>query len=84
MLPTSRFRDRPAFGFQHGAQLLNAPIERNALVVDLRAEDLAVVLDTEPEANEPFDGARRSSRQMISRSAFVTRQSVRSWSPRCA
>ena len=27
MLLTSCFRDRPAFGFQHGAQLLDPPVE---------------------------------------------------------
>ena len=48
MLLTSCFRDRPAFGFQHRAQLPDAAVERDALVVDL-GEDLAVVLDTSRE-----------------------------------
>ena len=81
MLLTSWFRDRPAFGFQHRAQLPDAAVERDALVVDLGAEDLAVVLDTQLESNEPLDRARTLAADDLA-VAFVTRQSVRSLSPR--
>ena len=67
---------RAAFGLDHPAQLVDAPIERDALRVDFGAEDLAVVLDAELEADEA--AVRIRARGTISRSAFVTRQSTRS------
>jgi hypothetical protein len=47
----SLFCERPSFGFQHRAPLLDAPIERNALHVDLGAIHLVVVLDAQLETD---------------------------------